>query len=391
MAALMLAAQDELERRRARRRERVFRDRFHPLDMYNDLELYQRYRLDRRTILDLIDAVGDVLDPHTVRNHALSSSLNIFEALRFYATGSFQQVTADTVHVSQPTMSRVISQVTHALLHLLPTIVNFPMSEDIPNIVQDFYEIAHFPSVAYCQSINSYFVIITSAEEDKFIREHLLQSTTKSDYWIGANDQQVEGQFQWMSTGSHKPVNYTNWSYRQPDNKDEEDCVELRAKSGFPWNDAKCNKRTGFICEHSQKTTLSDTCQPGFVKYENSCYWFSPKSAIRSWDEGKAYCQSINSYLVIITSAEEDKFIREYLLQSTTKSDYWIGANDQQVEGQFQWMSTGSHKPVNYTNWSYRQPDNKDEEDCVELRAKSGFPWNDAKCNKRTGFICEHS
>ncbi|XP_041362913.1 putative nuclease HARBI1 [Gigantopelta aegis] len=139
MAALMLAAQDELARRRARRRERVFQDRFHPLDMYNDLELYQRYRLDRRTILDLIDAVGDVLDPHTVRNHALPSSLNIVAALRFYATGSFQQITGDTVHVSQPTMSRVISQVTNALLHLLPTIVNFPKSEDIPNIVQEFW------------------------------------------------------------------------------------------------------------------------------------------------------------------------------------------------------------------------------------------------------------
>ncbi|XP_041355999.1 perlucin-like [Gigantopelta aegis] len=149
-----------------------------------------------------------------------------------------------------------------------------------------------------------------------------------------------------------------------------------------------CNIGTEVEAVHGY-VSVSDTCLRGFMKYENSCYRFSPKSAVGTWDECKAYCQSMNSYLVIITSAEEDKFIREYLLQNTTNSDYWIGANDQQVEGQFQWMSAGSHKPVNYTNWYHGQPDNIDEEDCVELKGKYGFLWNDNKCNKRAGFICE--
>ncbi|XP_041356309.1 perlucin-like [Gigantopelta aegis] len=97
----------------------------------------------------------------------------------------------------------------------------------------------------------------------------------------------------------------------------------------------------------------------------------------------------MTSYLVVITSAQEDKFIRDYLLQNATNSDYWIGANDQQDEDHFQWMSNGSHKPVNYTNWYPGQPDNYGGEDCVELRQEYGFRWNDWGCNNREGFICE--
>jgi hypothetical protein len=63
MAALMLAWQHDM----AHRREFAVKelsgiDSMHPLDMYNDVELYQRYRFDRHTILDLIDAVRDDLE-----------------------------------------------------------------------------------------------------------------------------------------------------------------------------------------------------------------------------------------------------------------------------------------------------------------------------------------
>ncbi|XP_064648763.1 putative nuclease HARBI1 [Lineus longissimus] len=147
MAALMLAVQEEVARRRAFRRERVFRDRLHPLDAYNDLELYRRYRLDRETLLELIDAVGDELDPITLRNHALPRELKVLAALRFYGTGSFQILTGDSVQISQPTMCRVISQVTRALLALVPKVIKFPALDEIPNIVEEFHNIANFPSV----------------------------------------------------------------------------------------------------------------------------------------------------------------------------------------------------------------------------------------------------
>ena len=37
------------------RRDRVFRDRTNPLDMYDDIELFQRFRFPRRELLEVID------------------------------------------------------------------------------------------------------------------------------------------------------------------------------------------------------------------------------------------------------------------------------------------------------------------------------------------------
>uniref|UniRef100_UPI00358FC806 putative nuclease HARBI1 n=1 Tax=Myxine glutinosa TaxID=7769 RepID=UPI00358FC806 len=146
MAAL-LAVQIDIDPRRAMRRERVFRDRVHPLEIYNDLQLYQRYRLDRQTILDLADIIRIDLEPRTFRNHALPTELKLLAALRFYATGSFQQVTGDTVHISQPSLCRIISQVNNALLPLMGRAVKFPSPENIQDIGADFYGIANFPGV----------------------------------------------------------------------------------------------------------------------------------------------------------------------------------------------------------------------------------------------------
>ena len=76
------------------RKERVFRDRTHPLDAYDDDETRRRYRLSRQMILELYDMIGVELEPRTNRNHAVPGLLQIFCALR-YACGSFQTVVGD--------------------------------------------------------------------------------------------------------------------------------------------------------------------------------------------------------------------------------------------------------------------------------------------------------
>lgn len=74
------------------RKDRVFRDRSHPLDIYDDAELIRRYRMPRHCIIQLIDTLSTDLEPPTMRSRSIPASLQIFAALRYYATGSFQQV-----------------------------------------------------------------------------------------------------------------------------------------------------------------------------------------------------------------------------------------------------------------------------------------------------------
>ena len=67
----------------------------------------------------------------------------------------------------------------------------------------------------------------------------------------------------------------------------------------------------------------------------------------------------------------------------------WIGANDLAVEGKFVWAGTG--QPVSYTFWGGANPDNWEEEDCVQLMPSNNGRWNDISCT--TGYtqttLCE--
>ena len=69
------------------RRNRIFRDRNYPLEIYNDEEMYERYRFTRRGVMRLIDLLAADLDRPTRRSQAIDGRLQICIALRFYATG----------------------------------------------------------------------------------------------------------------------------------------------------------------------------------------------------------------------------------------------------------------------------------------------------------------
>ena len=56
--------------RRALRRERVFRDRTKPLDIYDDFELIDKYGFDRQSIMMICDMLHDDLESSTFRNRA---------------------------------------------------------------------------------------------------------------------------------------------------------------------------------------------------------------------------------------------------------------------------------------------------------------------------------
>uniref|UniRef100_A0A915JBC8 DDE Tnp4 domain-containing protein n=1 Tax=Romanomermis culicivorax TaxID=13658 RepID=A0A915JBC8_ROMCU len=73
------------ERRNNIRINRIFRDRSNPLDIYNDVDLYQRYRFDRPSILHITDLLANQLNT-TKRNYAMLPVQQVLMTLRYYAT-----------------------------------------------------------------------------------------------------------------------------------------------------------------------------------------------------------------------------------------------------------------------------------------------------------------
>ncbi|CAG7828497.1 unnamed protein product, partial [Allacma fusca] len=63
----------------------------------------------------------------------------------FFATGSYQQCTSDILGISQPSLSRAISNVTQIILENAKVFVNFGNSNDGRKF--DFYSLAGFPNV----------------------------------------------------------------------------------------------------------------------------------------------------------------------------------------------------------------------------------------------------
>lgn len=86
-----------------------------------------------------------------------------------------------------------------------------------------------------------------------------------------------------------------------------------------------------------------------------------------------------------IESEKENEFIkREYL---SSEGPYWIGLSDSDSEGECKW--TDGTGLTGYQKWKSGQPNNKDgKQDCVAVYGGNA-KWNDVRCSRKLGFICE--
>lgn len=133
------------------RHQRTFRARRDPLTDYSDAELVERYRLDSAGIRYVTDLLRDSLQSHTKRNKALSPETKVAITLRYLATGKMQLCNADDFGITQPTISRVITQTLVALTQpqVYTQFVKFPRTaQEIRTKQAQFYQIARFPGVA---------------------------------------------------------------------------------------------------------------------------------------------------------------------------------------------------------------------------------------------------
>lgn len=145
MAAILLHIQDQ--ERNHLRRNRVFRDRTNPLDAFDDVEIKSRYRLTRQLIMDLYDLIGAELEPATMRNHAIPGMIQIFIALRYYATNSYFSLVGDSIGIHKCSVSRIVNRVTRRICRLSNTFIKLPTGDDIAVTKRKFHNIAHMPQV----------------------------------------------------------------------------------------------------------------------------------------------------------------------------------------------------------------------------------------------------
>lgn len=101
-----------------------------------------------------------------------------------------------------------------------------------------------------------------------------------------------------------------------------------------------------------------------------------------TWHVAKRLCEEMGGHLATIESTQESQFLRELC----GKSDGWAGANDEQVEGDWSWV-TGVKCPAAMTA-TWRTKDESGEQHNL-LWFTPDQQWVAARGGYRSAFLCE--
>lgn len=127
------------------RRVRHLRDRFNPLEEYDDEAFRLRFRLRKDSVSDLVKILAKDLEHQTRRGLLLTPMQQVLIALRFYATGTFQRVIGDLFGVSVFAACRVIHKVSRAIAKQKRQFLSIP--GNLADVKRKFYDVGNFLGV----------------------------------------------------------------------------------------------------------------------------------------------------------------------------------------------------------------------------------------------------
>ncbi|EPY86408.1 hypothetical protein CB1_000313013 [Camelus ferus] len=197
-------------------------------------------------------------------------------------------------------------------------------------------------------------------------------------------------------------------------------CTSTGREDGHLWcattQDYGKDERWGFC------PIKSNDCETFWDKDQltDSCYQFNFQSTL-SWREAWASCEQQGADLLSITEIHEQTYINgEAGLLTGYSSTLWIGLNDLDTSGGWQWSD---NSPLKYLNWESGssegggpqrntgrlgwlgfpgahgapggllgpgdQPDNPSEENCGVIRTESSGGWQNRDCSIALPYVCK--
>ncbi|KNC25659.1 hypothetical protein FF38_04940 [Lucilia cuprina] len=252
-----------------------------------------------------------------------------------------------------------------------------------------------FESLAKCARMDMYLTAFDSKvkwdDVLSMIQKHFGKNLVlwTSGYAVGD-----KRQFMWMTTGEE--FTFTNWTTGNPDfSEQKEYCVQIGNGPYLEWNDNTCTKKFGFICEfkeqqsknHSHDKT-SKYYKKLFTSERNKTFYIDHEEKY-DWFESIAKCARMDMSLMAIDSKVKwDDVLSMIQKQFGKKLILWTSGYAVGEKREFFWMTTGEE--FTFTNWTSGNPDfSEKNEYCVQIGTGPHSEWNDNKCSKKFGFICE--
>ncbi|XP_068128058.1 asialoglycoprotein receptor 1-like [Hyperolius riggenbachi] len=134
------------------------------------------------------------------------------------------------------------------------------------------------------------------------------------------------------------------------------------------------------LSEEVKRLKVNDSCPSGWKGFRSSCYIFS--SPTRTWSDAKLKCENIDSNLVVINTAEEQKF----LLELTQKRNAWIGLMYRPHT--WTWVDGISYNLIP-TNWAIGKPNPYMYGYNACAYMGSDGKWQDVPCSQTFSSLCE--
>ena len=160
--------------RRAIRRNRIFRDRTHPLEIYNDEQIYTKFRFYRHLILQLTDEVRNDIEVVLSRKGSQTPILQVLLTPRFYAKGTLQNVIGELLGVDQSTVSRIVNKFTNAFFRRMNQFIVWPDQRKADGNKRGYYRMRRFPNGIGCVDGTHVRIQAPFDQEHEFVNRKII-------------------------------------------------------------------------------------------------------------------------------------------------------------------------------------------------------------------------
>lgn len=149
----------------------------------------------------------------------------------------------------------------------------------------------------------------------------------------------------------------------------------------------------GFVLISGIGMTITHAGNPVYIvgNFNGHGYEFIPDPT--PWQTAKERAEQAGGYMVVITSPEENEFIKRFI-EKSCQGEFcatFIGLTDRENEGTWRWVNGEKYT---FQSWfPQTQPDNwGGSENAVEIvKSENLIHWNDISSDRRLPYIIEYN
>ncbi|XP_078588078.1 mucin-like protein [Branchiostoma floridae x Branchiostoma japonicum] len=147
-----------------------------------------------------------------------------------------------------------------------------------------------------------------------------------------------------------------------------------------------CECEPGFYPNPGGKSCRD--CPYGYRPHRDDCYRFYGGKNAQTYSGARQVCQENGGDIYMWRSAAAVAALKRKL-KSDHSPSLWVGLSDEDLEETFLWADGLALDGNDFTDWSWDQPHNTAEKDCVVGRRVHQYRWKVVPCSYRRAFICQ--